>query len=39
MGAYRFPGNVAITGLDGEAKSQVARQDVLDAIRFGRWRN
>jgi hypothetical protein len=39
IGAYRFPGNVAITALDAGAKVQAARRDVLDSIRFGRWRN
>jgi hypothetical protein len=38
MGAYRFPGNSAITELEPAAKA-AAGADVLDAIRFGRWRN
>jgi hypothetical protein len=39
IGAYRFPGNMAITVLDAGAKAQAARRDVMDAISFGRWRN
>jgi hypothetical protein len=39
IGAYRFPGNVAITALDAGAKAQVVRRDVLDPISFGRWKN
>jgi hypothetical protein len=35
-GAYRFPGNSVITGLEPGAKA-AAGPDVLDAIRFGRW--
>jgi hypothetical protein len=38
MGAYRFPGNSAITELEPAAKA-AAGADVLDAIRFGRWRD
>ena len=38
MGAYRFPRNTAITDLEAEAKA-AAGADVLDAIRFGRWRD
>jgi hypothetical protein len=38
MGAYRFPGNTAITDLEAAAKA-AAGADVLDAIRFGRWRD
>jgi hypothetical protein len=37
MGAYHFPGNSAITELETAAKA-AAGPDVLDAIRFGRWR-
>jgi hypothetical protein len=37
MGAYRFPGNQAITGLDAQAKA-MAGHDLIDPIRFGRWR-
>ena len=39
IGAYRFPGNVEIRALDADAKSQAAREDALDTITFGRWRN
>jgi hypothetical protein len=38
MGAYRFPGNSVITELEPAAKAAVGA-DVLDAIRFGRWRD
>jgi hypothetical protein len=38
IGAYRFPGNPAITELETAARAEAARQDALDAIRFGRWR-
>jgi len=38
MGAYRFPGNSVITELEPAAKA-AAGTDVLDAIRFGRWRD
>jgi hypothetical protein len=38
MGAYRFPNNAAITELEATAKAAAGR-DLLDAIRFGRWRN
>jgi hypothetical protein len=38
MGAYRFPGSSAITDLEPAAKA-AAGPDVLDAIRFGRWRD
>jgi hypothetical protein len=38
MGAYRFPGNSVITELEPAAKA-AAGADVLDAIRFGRWRD
>jgi hypothetical protein len=38
MGAYRFPGNSVITELEPAAKAAVG-PDVLDAIRFGRWRD
>jgi hypothetical protein len=38
MGAYRFPGNSVITELEVAAKA-AAGADVLDAIRFGRWRD
>lgn len=38
MGAYRFPGNSAITELEPAAKAAEG-PDVLDAIRFGRWRD
>jgi hypothetical protein len=38
MGAYRFPENTAIAELEAEAKAQ-AGPDLLDPIRFGRWRN
>jgi hypothetical protein len=37
MGAYRFPESTAITELEAAAKA--AGRDLLDAIRFGRWRN
>ena len=37
MGAYRFPGNSVITELEPAAKAAGA--DVLDAIRFGSWRD
>jgi len=36
IGAYRFPGNVAITALDAGAKARAARRDVLDTASFGR---
>jgi hypothetical protein len=39
IGAYRFPANAAIAGLDAGAKAQAARRDALDAISFGRWRD
>lgn len=38
MGAYRFPNDGAITELEAVAKA-AAGSDVLDAIRFGRWRD
>jgi hypothetical protein len=38
MGAYRFPGSPVITELEPAAKAAVG-PDVLDAIRFGRWRD
>lgn len=38
MGAYRFPGNTAITELEAAGKADAGR-DLLDAIRFGRWTN
>jgi hypothetical protein len=38
MGAYRFPGNSLITELEAAAKV-AAGADLLDAIRFGRWRD
>jgi hypothetical protein len=38
MGAYRFPKNSVITELERAAKA-AAGADVLDAIRFGRWRD
>ena len=38
MGAYRFPGNSLITELEAAAKA-AAGADLLDAIRFGRWRD
>jgi hypothetical protein len=38
MGAYRFSGNSVITELEPAAKA-AAGADVLDAIRFGRWRD
>ncbi len=38
MGAYRFPANSVITELEPAAKA-AAGADVLDAIRFGRWRD
>ena len=38
IGAYRFPGNSVITELEPAAKT-AAGPDVLDAIRFGRWRD
>jgi hypothetical protein len=33
-----FPGNKAIVELEAAAKA-AAGPDLLDAIRFGRWRN
>jgi hypothetical protein len=38
MGAYRFSGNSVITEQEPAAKA-AAGADVLDAIRFGRWRD
>jgi hypothetical protein len=38
MGAYRFPGNSVITELEPAAKAAIGA-DILDAIRFGRWRD
>jgi len=38
VGAYRFPGNKAIADLEATAKAG-AGPDLLDAIRFGRWRD
>jgi hypothetical protein len=38
MGAYRFPGNSVITELEAAAKV-AAGADLVDAIRFGRWRD
>lgn len=38
MGAYRFPNNAAITELEAAAKAAAGR-DLLDPIRFGRWRD
>jgi hypothetical protein len=38
MAAYRFPGNTAITELEPAAKAG-AGADLLDPLRFGRWRN
>ena len=37
MGAYHFPGNSVITELEAAAKAAGA--DLLDAIRFGQWRD
>ena len=39
MGAYRFPRNPAIAELEAAARGQATRQDALDALRFGRWRD
>jgi hypothetical protein len=39
IGAYRFPGNVALTELEGAARAEATRQDTVDTIRFGRWRD
>jgi hypothetical protein len=39
IGAYRFPENPAIAALEGAARAEATRQDSLDAIRFGRWRD
>ncbi len=39
IGAYRFPKNPAITELEAAARAEATRQDALDAIRFGRWRD
>jgi hypothetical protein len=38
MGAYRFPGNVAIAEVQAPAKAAAGR-DLLDAVRFGRWQD
>jgi hypothetical protein len=38
MGAYRFKDNAAITELEAAAKAAAGRY-LLDAIRFGRWRD
>jgi hypothetical protein len=38
IGAYQFPGNTAISALEAEAKA-AAGADLLDAIRYGRWRD
>jgi hypothetical protein len=38
MGAYHFPGNTAITELEAAAKAG-AGVNLLDPIRFGRWRD
>jgi len=38
LGAYQFPKNPTITGVDPGARED-ARREVLDAIRFGRWRD
>jgi hypothetical protein len=38
IGAYRFPGNTAITELETAAKAGAGR-DLLDPIRFGHWRD
>jgi hypothetical protein len=38
MGAYRFPNNTLVTELEAEARAQ-AGPDLLDPIRFGRWRD
>jgi hypothetical protein len=38
MGAFHFPNNAAITVLGAAAKAAAGR-DLLDAIRFGRWRD
>lgn len=39
MGAYRFPENPLFTELDAAAKAQYARENTLDTVHFGRWRN
>jgi hypothetical protein len=38
LGADQFPKNPTITGVDAGARED-ARREVLDAIRFGRWRD
>jgi hypothetical protein len=38
IGAYRFPGNAAITDLEAAAKEELKR-DPLDPIHFGHWRD
>jgi hypothetical protein len=35
-GAYRFPGNAAISELDAAAKAELLR-DPVETLRFGRW--
>lgn len=40
LGAYRFPNNVSLTGLEQEAKSAATMGAfTLDAILFGKWRD
>jgi hypothetical protein len=40
ISAYRFPGNVSITGVEAAAKvSSAAAEFSLDAIFFGKWRD
>jgi len=38
IGAYRFPGNTAITELDAAAKAE-SRRDPIETTHFGRWRD
>jgi len=38
LGAYRFPGDAAITGLEATARDEAAKGSI-DAIRFGKWRD
>jgi hypothetical protein len=40
LGAYRFPNDVSLTGLEQNARNAAKTGAFsLDAILFGRWRN
>jgi hypothetical protein len=39
IGALRFPDNRSITDVEVLAKAETTREDALDAIGFGKWRD